>query len=262
LANHDRAPLIGGGKPRVGEGQMRRVALAGHVVDYRLVRARRRSIGMHIGLDGLTVRVPRWATLREIEESLTEHARWIVRTLDAWRARRRETLPRTWISGAPIVYQGRELALALFPSRERAISVDMLNLTVRYPVPHEEHDIATFVGHWLRDETLRYALPRVVAYAAQIAPAPPPVKLSNARSEWGSCNHRGELRLSWKLAQLPPTLADYVIAHETAHLVELNHSRRFWRLVAGLYPDWPAARERLELAGAALPILRTERSMP
>ena len=246
MADRDRAPLIGKGKPAQGEGQMRRIALAGDVVDYRLVRARRRSIGMHIGLDGLTVRAPRWSSVREIESALGEHARWIVRTLCAWRARRRETLPRTWVSGAPIVFRGRDLALALFPARERVIQADLLNLTVRHPEPHDEAEIASFVGGWLRDETMRYAMPRVTQYAARVAPATPPVKLSNARSEWGSCNHRGELRLSWRLAQLPPTLADYVIAHEVAHLAELNHSPRFWALVETLYPGHAGARRALD----------------
>jgi len=246
LGASDRAPLKGNGRPRSADGQVRRMALAGHDVDYRLVRARRRSIGMQIALDGLTVRAPRWVTIRDIETALAEHARWILKTLDAWRSRRRDAMPHAWVTGAPIVYQGRDLALALFPARDRAISADMLNLTVRHPAAHDENEIASFVGRWLHDETMRFALPRVSAYAARVAPSPPQVKLSNARSEWGSCNHRGELRLSWRLAQLPPALADYVIAHEVAHLAELNHSPRFWALVETLYPGHAAARRALD----------------
>jgi predicted metal-dependent hydrolase len=64
----------------------------------------------------------------------------------------------------------------------------------------------------------------------------------------------GLIRLNWRLVQLAPALADYVVAHEAAHLVEMNHSRRFWAVVESLYPDWRAARRRLETAGAALPI--------
>ena len=64
------------------------------------------------------------------------------------------------------------------------------------------------------------------------------------------------IRLSWRLVHVAPTLADYVVAHEVAHLVELNHSRRFWSVVSELYPAWREARERLELAGASLPILK------
>jgi predicted metal-dependent hydrolase len=231
---------------RQSDGQLRRVALAGRVVEYRLMRVRRRSIGMHIALDGLTVRAPRWVAIREIEAALSDHARWILRSLDEWYARRRETMPRDWVSGAPIVYQGRDLSLALHPASELEISVDMLNLTVRHPAPHDQQSIAAFVAEWLRAEALRYALPRVAAYAARVKSKPPPVKLSNARSEWGSCNHRGELRLCWRLAQLPPSLADYVIAHEVAHLAELNHSRRFWAVVESLYPGHAAARAALD----------------
>jgi predicted metal-dependent hydrolase len=85
--------------------------------------------------------------------------------------------------------------------------------------------------------------------------APPPVALSNARTQWGVCSEGGSIRLSWRLVHLEPALADYVVAHEVAHLVELNHSKRFWNVLARLYPEWRAARERLELAGASLPII-------
>ena len=84
----------------------------------------------------------------------------------------------------------------------------------------------------------------------------PLVGLSNARTQWGVCTEGGSIRLSWRLVHLEPALADYVVAHEVAHLVELNHSKRCWSVLAKLYPDWRAARERLELAGASLPIIQ------
>jgi len=228
------------------ERPLRRCALAGHVVDYRLVRARRRSIGMHISLDGLTVRAPRWVTVREVEQTLAGHARWILRTLDEWRGRRRYAMPRAWVSGAPIVYQGRDLTLALHEDRTGSIVADVVNLTVRHPAVDDEEEVASLVCNWLREQTMRFAVPRVAAYAARVSPRPPTLKLSNARSEWGSCNQRGELRLSWRLAQLPPELAEYVIAHEVAHLAELNHSPRFWALVETLYPGHAIARRTLD----------------
>jgi predicted metal-dependent hydrolase len=83
----------------------------------------------------------------------------------------------------------------------------------------------------------------------------PAVALSNARTQWGVCTEGGRLRLSWRLVHFAPTLADYVVAHEAAHLVEMNHSKRFWKVVEALYPEWRAARKAIELAGAGLPIL-------
>jgi predicted metal-dependent hydrolase len=233
------------GRAPKDDGQLRRIALAGQDVDYRLLRVRRRSIGMQVGLSGLMVRAPRWVSIREIESALSERATWIVRALAEWRARRRDVLPREWTTGAPILYQGRELALALYPARTKAVGADLFDLTVLHPMPHDERQVAGLVAHWLKDEALRLLAPHVAAFAARIPVPAPPFRLSNARSEWGSCNHKGEIRLNWRLVHLPPDLAAYVVAHEVAHLVEMNHSPRFWALVESLYPQHAAARRTL-----------------
>ncbi len=109
---------------------------------------------------------------------------------------------------------------------------------------------------WLKATALEALRPRVAHFAALVERPVPRVALSNARTQWGVCTEDGTIRLSWRLVHIEPALADYVVAHEAAHLVELNHSRRYWQLVARLYPGWREARERLELAGAALPLLK------
>ncbi|MCC6196399.1 MAG: M48 family metallopeptidase, partial [Burkholderiales bacterium] len=203
-------------------------------------------IGMEVDLDGLTVRAPRWVTLSEIEEALSERAQWIVRALAEWRGRRREVMPREWKSGEPILYRGRELSLEVFPARRARIAPDLFHLTVLHPQAQDEAEVAHLVGRWLRDEAWVIVAPQVSAYAERLTRAPPALRLSNARSEWGSCNALGEIRLNWRLVQLPPTLAEYVVAHEVAHLVELNHSPRFWSLVEMLIPGHAALRRELE----------------
>ena len=245
---HLRLDDAGGGDParRARDGQSRRVTLAGERVDYRLIRARRRTIGMEVNLEGLTVRAPRWVTLGEIEAALFERANWIVKALVEWRARRRDVMPREWKSGAPILYRGRELALEVFPARKLRVTPDLFNLTVLHPHAQDETEIARLVGKWLKDEAWNLIAPQVARYALRIASVAPPLRLSNARSEWGSCNARGEIRLNWRLVQLPPVLAEYVVAHEVAHLVELNHSPRFWALVETLMPGHAARRRELE----------------
>jgi predicted metal-dependent hydrolase len=253
LPADERAPGRAGAKGRLagrralkGDGQARRITLAGQPVDYRLIRARRRTIGMEVDLSGLTVRAPRWVTMAEIEEALQERAQWIVRALAEWRARRRDVMPREWKSGAPILYRGRELALEVFPARRTQVAPDLFNLTVLHPRAHDEGQVAQVVGQWLRDEAWSLIAPRAAVYAQKLAREAPSLRLSNARSEWGSCNARGQIRLNWRLVQLPPTLAEYVVAHEVAHLVELNHSPRFWALVEQLMPGHAALRRELE----------------
>jgi predicted metal-dependent hydrolase len=236
-----RAPL-----DRTDAGSARRVRLDGRDVDYRLVRARRRTIGMEIDLDGLSVRAPRWVTIADVEAVLAERSAWILRTLDAWRGRRRDVLPREWRTGSAILFGGRELALAVYRSRKPLVHADLFDLTVLHPHAPDEAAVATLVRQWLRDEAMRLLSPRVRHFAARLARPAPPLKISNARSEWGSCNHRGEIRLNWRLAQLPPALADYVVAHEIAHLAELNHSPRFWAVVESLLPGHAAMRRALD----------------
>jgi predicted metal-dependent hydrolase len=227
-------------------GQTREIVLGDRRIAYRLIRARRRSIGMDVDLDGLTVRAPRWVALRDVEEALRERSEWILRALDEWQARRRDVMPREWKSGAPIVFRGVELALAVHPARHTAIAADLFHLTVRHPQPHDERQVAASVGDWLRDQAWALVATRVGDYVRRVAAQAPSVRLSNARSEWGSCNAKGEIRLNWRLVQLPPRLAEYVVAHEVAHIVELNHSPRFWAVVEALLPGHAALRRELD----------------
>jgi predicted metal-dependent hydrolase len=227
-------------------GSARRLTLAGQNVDYRLFRARRRSIGMLIDQSGLTVRAPPWVTIREIELALAERAEWVVSALVEWRGRDREALPAEWREGAALLYQGRPLTLALFMARRKTIAADLLHLTVLHPNPGDEEEIGAFVGRWLKEQALALLAPRVAHFASRVTASSPRVKLSNARTQWGTCNHKGEISLNWRLVQLPPRIADYVVAHEVAHLVELNHSPRFWALVEALLPGHADARRELD----------------
>jgi predicted metal-dependent hydrolase len=201
---------------------------------------------MEVDLDGLTVRAPRWVTLREVEGALAERAEWIRRSLVAWRARQRDVMPRRWRSGAPILYRGRELALELVPARTPRVAADLFHVTVGHPSVHDETEIATVVLRWLEAQARDLVCERVTFHARRIARSVPAVRLSNARAEWGSCNAKGEIRLNWRLVLLPPALAEYVVAHEVAHLVELNHSVRFWSLVETLLPGHHVLRRQLD----------------
>ena len=225
---------------------MRSVTLCNQDTDYRLTRARRRSIGMVIDQSGLSVRAPTWVSIREIELALRERAEWVIKTLAEWRGRDKEALPAEWREGAGLLYRGRPLTLALFPARKKNIAADLLHLTVLHPNPGDEGEISAFVRRWLKEQALALLAPRVFHFASQVTGVAPPVALSSARTQWGSCNHRGEIRLHWRLVQLPPAIADYVIAHEVAHLVELNHSPRFWALVESLLPGHAQARRELD----------------
>ena len=219
------------------------IELAGRLVEYRFARRRRRTIGISIDGRGMAVAAPMRAPWREIEGFLRTKERWILAKLDEWAAVPRAPVLRVE-SGErlPLLGEAVELRVRPGPAERRG---DTLGVS-------GAHSLMA----WLKAHALEVLHPRAAHYAARLGRPGPRVALSNARTQWGVCNEDGSIRLSWRLVHLEPALADYVVAHEVAHLVELNHSRRFWSIVAALYPDWRAARERLELAGAALPILK------
>ena len=83
---------------------------------------------------------------------------------------------------------------------------------------------------------------RIPLYAQRLGRSPRRWALSSARTRWGSCAADGSIRLSWRLVQFPLPVVDYVIAHELAHLREMNHGPRFWSTVSELCPDFEQAR--------------------
>lgn len=227
------------------------IEFGARLVEYRFFRRRRRTIGISIDANGLSVSAPMRAPWREIEAFLRQKERWILRKLDEW-----ARLPRPAIvcgeSGESLPLFGRSVTLEVQAGR-RAVQHQPARLLVSAPSPQR---VAKVLIGWLKTQALDALAPRAAHYAARLQVEPPHVALSNARTQWGVCTEDGAIRLSWRLVHLDPALADYVVAHEVAHLVELNHSKRFWSILARLYPDWRGARHRLELAGASLPIIQ------
>jgi predicted metal-dependent hydrolase len=209
------------------------INLAGRAVPCRFARRRRRTIGITVDAAGVAVAAPLRAPWHEIDGFLRAKERWIVRKLEEW-----AKLPR------PAVLHGES---------GESFPLYGMPVTLARPMP-----IGRLVA-WLKALALDALEPRAAHFAERLGLPAPRVALSSARTQWGACSEGGAIRLNWRLVHLDPRLADYVVAHEVAHLVELNHSSRFWHLLASLYPDWRAARKRLEVADAGLPVLRNRK---
>jgi predicted metal-dependent hydrolase len=230
------------------------IELGGRIVEYRFMRRRRRTLSITVDAAGLRVSAPLRAPWREIEAFLRDKERWIVKKLDAW-----ARVPRPPVlhgaSGETLPLFGATAVLDVRAGRRR---VEQHGDRIVVQAPARSRPIEVLV-RWLKVRALEALTPRSTHYAGVLAVPAPRVALSNARTQWGVCTEGGAIRLSWRLVHVEPRLADYVVAHEVAHLVEMNHSRRFWALLARLYPGWREARERLELAAATLPVMKGAR---
>lgn len=217
-----------------------------HPVDYRLRRsARARRIGFRIDHQGLAVSVPQRARLSHarIEEALRGHQRWIVEKLGHWQQRReRHADARAqFIDGGQVPLLGKPLRLRTQPhSANRRTRIQQMGdeLWISGPAAHDPALLRPAVIAWLKGFARQTFEARTPPLAERLGRSPRSIGLSSARTRWGSCAHSGDIRLNWRLIQFDPAIIDYVIAHELAHLIELNHSPRFWAQVAQLMPDY------------------------
>jgi predicted metal-dependent hydrolase len=196
--------------------------------------------------------MPRRGSLDEARRFLDRHAAWLRRQLD------RLPQPSPIADGAVIPLRGIPHLIRHAPGRRGTVTVaaddDGPALIVAGAAEHLRRRLVDF----LKREARRDLEAAVVRHAAALGVRARAVRLRDQTSRWGSCSLSGHLSFSWRLIMAPPMVLDYLAAHEVAHLRELNHSRRFWRLVGVLCPESDTARAWLNAKGAALHAIGAE----
>lgn len=210
---------------------------------YQLKRSSaRRTLALRITAEGeITVNAPLRLSQAHIESFLREHADWLRERLE-----KHKTNTFSWANGITLPWLGSTLELHWNPGHadKPRIQGGQLHLG----------------GDWARVQTdvvlayqqaaLPYFKTRLAEHARRMGVAPPTLRLSNARTRWGSLSPKGGISLNWRLIKAPPAIIDYVICHELAHLRQRNHSPAFWREVATLFPNYAEARKHLKTQGA------------
>jgi predicted metal-dependent hydrolase len=121
-------------------------------------------------------------------------------------------------------------------------------LFVAGQMEHSRRRIKNFLFQLARSDLTR----SVTHYCNEIGANPPKITLRDTSSRWGSCSNKGGLNFSWRLIFAPPVVLDYLAAHEVTHLLELNHSERFWKIVATICDNVEEAERWLRDHGASL----------
>lgn len=232
------------------DGEARRVALGDRIVHYTLRRGRRRSIGLTIDHRGLRVGAPGRATLSEIESVIRKHADWVAKHLDAWRIK--QARPAITLEPDAIVpVLGTPRTLRIEPATRDSFLWNAHGDPILLSA-HPERRVA-LLERALHQRAREVFAERLDHYGPKLGVAVPAMRLSNARTRWGSCSRRSGIRLHWRLIHAPIELIDYVVCHELAHLREMNHTARFWAEVEKIYPDWSHARKALRGLAESLP---------
>lgn len=221
----------------------RTLLLAGREISVALQRSARASVGLRISTHGLVVTMPSRFPLRELDNILQQKAQWIVNKLDEIAQR---PLPATLSPSSTVDWLGEAHALSL-NHRRAAVTADTLELVTDQT---DARPLAQALEKLMRREAKRFLAERLNLWASRLQVQFSDFKLSSAGTRWGSCTAQGVIRLNWRLMQAPLPVLDYVVIHELCHLVELNHSPRFWALVASVCPDWKQKRDWLKREGS------------
>ena len=226
-----------------------RIALGGQLLAYQLVRSPRRSVGFVIDPQGLQVRAHPRVPLGEIERMLQARSAWVLKHWHAQQAQQAQQAPEVWADGSSQRLHGQALRLQLQPTLPRGqhqLQGDGQTLALALPAQASAEQIQSAALAWYGRYAHAHFCQRLNHYAPAMGVRWTQLKLSNARTRWGSAKADGSIRLHWRLVQLAPDLLDYVVVHELAHLREMNHSPRFWAIVAQHCPNYRSLRAQLK----------------
>ena len=234
---------------------------SGETISYLLEHRPRRTVGLKITENGLVVHAPKRIFEFQLNQILQEKSNWILTKLQARETNQIEKIQ--WVDGEHLLYLGQDIQLSITPNNpNKKLIFDENMLKMHVPTinnqPPNMHAgagkavISKQVTQWYKQQAKLDFSRRLEILAAKLGVATPPLTLSNAQSRWGSCNSRGEVRISWRLLQAPPHIINYVICHELAHLKQMNHSPKFYAVVESLFPNYKVAEKELKLLSSQL----------
>ena len=185
----------------------------GETIHYLLKRRQRRSLGLKITFDGLVVHAPFLMSKNKINALLLNKTKWLL-------------------------------------SKIRSIEPSPPSLT--YKENDSDAQVKQFFHRWLKQYALDFFSERVQFYCKKNGFTSGKVFISNAKTRWGTCNSKTDIRLNWRLIQAPLDIIDYVICHELSHTRFMNHSHQFWHLVSSVCPNYKVSETYLKNQGLSL----------
>ncbi len=211
-------------------------------------RARRITLRISQKTGGAVLVIPPGCDLEKAFKFARSHAGWIRRQL----ARQEPAIP--FAGGELLPLRGVE-HMILHKNQLRGAIKPVAALDGGHPkleVPAPPEHLARRLGDWLRAQARRDLERAVETHAATLNVTIGRISVRDQKSRWGSCSSRGNLNFNWRLVLAPRPVMDYVAAHEVAHLIEMNHSEKFWRLVKKAMPSMQQPRSWLKQNGARL----------
>lgn len=220
------------------------------MLDYEVVRANRKSIGITVERDrSVIVRVPLHTSEQTISEAIERKKLWI------WQKLRDphkypDPLPhKEYVIGENFLYLGQHCALTFTKGEVGAVRLVGKQFEM---VDADRRNGDRLFRSWYLAQAKEVLRPRIAGFATEMGVRYSRIWIRDLKYRWGSCSPGGTLSFNWRIIQAPMIVVDYLIVHELAHILETNHSPEFWNIVAVQVPSWAKARSWLKQHGGRL----------
>ena len=204
--------------------------------DYSIVRAARKTMAVYVRDERVEVRAPKYVSEADISAFVQKHLGWINRKL-THRADQSKQLLMVQ-HGAEIFYKARTLRIVFTESVIEGVQITAQELIIQGK--NTEQRAKKILENWLLHQAKSYLPERTRALAAhlQIDHKLKEVVFRKTKTKWGHCTSSGRIQYNWLIMLAPDAIIDYMICHETCHLLQMNHSKKYWHLVESVCPDY------------------------
>lgn len=211
------------------------------MVDYTIKHSKRKTVGIYIKDGCVEVRAPLKCPKSEIESFVSSKAGWINDKLHESKKQAEKKKAFALNYGDTILYRG-----VTYPLTARAGTRAFFDGQCFYlPQGLKPALIKEICVKVYRQLAKVHLIDRVAKYSEQIGTSPVSVKINGAKSRWGSCSSRKSINFSWRLIMAEDSVIDYVVVHEMAHLIHMDHSYKFWAVVESVLPDYQERKSQL-----------------
>jgi predicted metal-dependent hydrolase len=196
--------------------------------------------------DRVLIRAPLNATHERLTQIAQQRAMWVYSKLQIKREHYQRSKPKEFVSGEGFYCFGKSYRLRLIepPSGTRTPSL-RLHGTWFELCANVRENAATHFARWYAEHGQEWIESRVAIFAKRIGAKPTAIRIRNLGNRWASCGKRGNLNFHWRVVCLPPSIIEYIVAHELVHLIARHHGKEFWQLLERAMPDYAARKKWL-----------------
>lgn len=204
--------------------------------NYKVVKSNRKS--MSIGIDdycNITIRIPYAINMKQVEKFVCSKLTWINKQISIKKERLEKSHISDFSDGAKLRFLGQLYELSVTPLASNSIKI----IGDKLMFPKKDFDNVTLkITNWYKKQFRTIVTERVNHYKDNHGFEYKDIRLSSAKTRWGSCSSKKSLNFNWRLVMAPIEVIDYIVVHELCHTVHLNHSKDFWNLVKSICPDY------------------------